>query len=207
MTSTSQHQWSFKGDYFEACNCEVNCACVFGSSAHYDDCQVALAWHIDSGRYGDVVLDGLNFALVARTPKMMSAGNWTAVIYLDDRAADDQREALRAIVSGDAGGGFGRRKALITNLLGTKSTPINYEVKDRGRSVSIPGGLELEVEGIRGDRPDEDVLLVNDPRASERGGNPRTIARSTVYQHTQEGLKWDNSGKTGYYAPVEMSGP
>jgi hypothetical protein len=168
---------------------------------------VALAWHIDTGRFGDVALDGLNFALVARTPKMMSAGNWTAVIYLDDRAADDQREALRAIVSGDAGGGFGRRKALITNLLGTKSTPISYEVKDRGRSVSIPGGLELEVEGIRGDRPDEDVLLVNDPRASERGGNPRTIARSTVYQHTQEGLEWDNSGKTGYYAPVEMSGP
>ena len=42
MTSTSQQPWSFKGDYFEACNCEVNCACVFGSPGHYDDCQVAL---------------------------------------------------------------------------------------------------------------------------------------------------------------------
>ena len=207
MTSASQQPWSFKGDYFEACNCEVNCACVFGSPGHYDDCQVALAWHIDSGKYGDVTLDGLNFALVARTPKMMSAGNWTAVIYLDDRAEGAQLEALRAIVSGDAGGGFGRRKALITNLMGAKSVPIAYEVKAHGRRVSIQGSLELEVEGVRGNNPDEDVQLINDPRAAERGGGPRTVARSTVYQHTQEGLAWDNSGKTGYYAPVEMSGP
>ena len=207
MTSPKQQQWSFKGDYFEACNCEVNCACVFGSPSHYDDCQVALAWHVDSGRYGEITLDGLNFALVARTPKMMSDGNWTAVIYLDEKASNDQREALRSIVSGDAGGGFGRRKAMITNLLGAKSVPINYQVKNRGRSVSIQGSLELEVEGVRGNRPDEDVQLVNDPRAAERGGNPRTVARSTVYRHSQEGLAWDNSGKTGYYAPVEMSGP
>ena len=207
MSTNSPQQWSFKGDYFEACNCEVNCACVFGSSSHYDDCQVALAWHIDTGQYGEVTLDGLNFALVARTPKMMSDGNWTAVIYLDERAGEQQREALRAIVSGDAGGGFGRRKALIGTLLATRTAPIAYEVKDRGRSVSIPDGLELEVEGVRGSRPDEEVQLVNDPRAAERGGNPRTIARSLVYRHTQEGLSWDNSGKTGYYAPVEMSGP
>ena len=186
MTSASQQQWSFKGDYFEACNCEVNCACVFGSPSHYDDCQVALAWHIDTGRYGNVALDGLNFALVARTPKMMSDGNWTAVIYLDDRATDDQREGLHAIVAGDAGGGFGRRKAMITNLLGAKSVPIVYEVKDRGRRVSVQGSLELEVEGVRGDQPDEDVQLVNDPRAAERGGYPRTIARSKVYQHTRK---------------------
>jgi len=52
-----------------------------------------------------------------------------------------------------------------------------------------------------------EVTLLNDPRAEERGFTPRTIARAVTHRFSDYHLSWDNSGKTGYYAPVEMSGP
>ena len=38
------------------------------------------------------------------TPGNMAAKDWTAVLYLDERADPTQREALTAIFSGQAGG-------------------------------------------------------------------------------------------------------
>jgi hypothetical protein len=104
MVQADIKPWSFSGDYFESCNCEVNCPCVFGSPAHYDTCDVALAWHISTGRYGDMPLDGLNFATVVRTSKQMGDGNWTVAKYIDELGTEQQKEALRLIASGDAGG-------------------------------------------------------------------------------------------------------
>ena len=206
MVQTEIKPWHFTGDYFESCNCEVNCPCIFGTPAHYERCDVALAWHIDTGRYGEIALDGLNFAIAARTPKQMSDGNWTTAIYLDERANEEQREALRSIASGDAGGGFGRRKALTGTWLGVKPAPITYEVFERRRRLTILNALEMEVEAVRGANPDAEVTLVNDPRAGERGF-PRAIARAVTHRFSDYNLSWDNTGKTGYYSPVEMSGP
>ena len=73
MAQSAIQPWHFSGDFFESCNCEVNCPCVFGTPAHYDRCDVALAWHVASGRYGDTTLDGLNFVVVA-DPK--ADGRW-----------------------------------------------------------------------------------------------------------------------------------
>ena len=129
--------WEFSGDYLESCNCEVNCPCHFGSPATYDTCDMVLAWHIITGHYGDTALDGLNVAMMARAPKRMSDGDWTVAFYIDDRGAEQQQEALRLIVSGDAGGAFSRRKDLTGTILGVKSVPITYEVTDRGRRLTV----------------------------------------------------------------------
>ena len=207
MVQTDIQPWRFSGDYFEACNCEVNCPCIFGSPAHYDTCDVALAWHISNGSYGATSLDGLNFAIVARTHKQMSDGDWTMAVYVDERATAEQSEALRLIASGDAGGAFARRKALTSTFLGIKVAPITYDIVGRRRRVTIPNALEVEVEAVAGARPDDEVQLTNDPRAGERGFIPRTIARALTHRYSDYTLSWDNTGKTGYYAPVEMSGP
>jgi hypothetical protein len=207
MTQSTIQPWHFSGDYFESCNCEVNCPCFFGTLANYDSCDVGLAWHIANGRYGETALDGLNFAVALRTPKRMSDGNWTVAIYLDQRATRAQRLALERMVSGEAGGGFARRKSLTGTLLGVKYVPISYESVGRRRKVTIPNALTVEVEAVPGARPDEEVKLVNDARSGERGFTPRTVAKTLVHRFSDYDLTWDNTGKSAYYAPVEMSGP
>src|SRR5580704_9606157 len=39
--------WKIAGSYFEACNCEVACPCVFTSPPTGGECTVLIAWHID----------------------------------------------------------------------------------------------------------------------------------------------------------------
>ena len=55
--------WELKGQYFEACNCEAACPCVFLSPPTEDDCTVLVGWHIDEGQFDGTNLDGLNVAL------------------------------------------------------------------------------------------------------------------------------------------------
>jgi hypothetical protein len=93
----------------------VVCPCLFSTKAQptsqptYDVCDVAIAVHIERGAFGASALDGLNAAVMAHTPGPMGAGHWTVALYLDERANEQQRQALQTIFSGAAGGGGGRR--------------------------------------------------------------------------------------------------
>ena len=51
---------SVEGDYFEVCNCDVSCNCVWLGAATNDNCDVLLAWHVTRGSKEGVDLSGLN---------------------------------------------------------------------------------------------------------------------------------------------------
>ena len=53
-------KWSVQGDWFDTCSCSIPCPCTFAQPPTNDTCDGILAWHIRTGRYGDVALDGLN---------------------------------------------------------------------------------------------------------------------------------------------------
>ena len=182
MAKVSIKPWHINGDFFDSCNCEVNCPCVFGSPANYDTCDVAMAWHVNKGYYGDTTLDDLNFAIVCRTHRLMSKGDWTVAIYIDERGTEEQREALRLIASGEAGASFARHRDLTGTLLGIKYVPIRFEIAGRTRRIKIPSILEMEVEPVKGARPNEEVKLVNDPAATQRGFTPYILARAAVHR-------------------------
>ena len=105
-----QVQWQLSGDYFENCSCSVVCPCLVSKAAPLTSkptegvCNVPLVFHIESGRYDGIALDGLNVALAIQTPGPMAEGNWSVAAYIDERADDKQTEALGAIFTGAAGG-------------------------------------------------------------------------------------------------------
>ncbi|HTJ09727.1 MAG TPA: DUF1326 domain-containing protein, partial [Candidatus Binataceae bacterium] len=129
--------WTLKGSYFETCNCETACPCVFLSPPTEGDCTVLLAWHVDEGRFGAVSLDGLNVALAVHSPGHMAEVKWKAALYLDERASGEQREALTKIFSGQAGGHLGRVAQHIGEVLGVRSVPIDYRADGKRRSVRV----------------------------------------------------------------------
>ena len=65
------NSWKIAGSYFEACNCEVACPCVFTSPPTSGECTVLIAWHIDQGSFGEIDLEGLNAVLAAHSPGHM----------------------------------------------------------------------------------------------------------------------------------------
>ena len=131
----AQIQWHFSGDYFENCNCSVVCPCLISKSAPLTSrptegvCDVPLIFHIESGSYDGMALDGLNVALAVHTPGPMAEGNWSVAAYIDQRANDKQTEALGAIFTGAAGGPMAHLAPLIGKNLGVSKVPITYQSK------------------------------------------------------------------------------
>src|SRR5215204_5473481 len=116
--------WQMRGDIFEACNCNVTCPCNLGGDPTQGFCEVIVGLRTQEGNYGNTRLDGLNLVLYLYMPGNLFQGNWTAGIYLDQRATQEQVQALGTILSGQAGGVFAVLSGLIGNLLAPKQVPI-----------------------------------------------------------------------------------
>ena len=202
-------KWELSGDYFENCNCNVVCPCLVSPGAPLTArptqgaCDVALVFHIDKGKYGEQPLDGLNVAVVAHTPGPMGQGNWTLAAYIDERADDRQTEALGAIFSGAAGGPMAIFAPLVAKNLGAKKVAINYAVKGKSRMVEIPGVMHMAVEPLGSLHPSGELwAALGHPVAPDKIAFAVGSKGSTFADH---GMKWDNSGKNGHYAPIRWS--
>ena len=205
----AQKKWQLTGDYFENCNCDVVCPCLVSPNAPLTAqptqgaCDVAIAFHIERGDYNGVPLDGLNVAVVAHTPGAMADGNWTLAAYIDERADDKQTAALGAIFGGAEGGPMAAFAPLVGKHLGVRKVPITYTVQGKTRSAEIPGVMRMSVEPLPTMHPGGEIWAsVGHPIAPDRlalamGGKDSTF--------TDHGMRWDNSGKNGHYAPITWS--
>ena len=195
--------WKLEGTYFESCNCEAACPCVFLSKPTEDECDVLVAWHIDKGKFEDVALDGLNVAFAVRSPGHMGQVKWEAAVYLDQRADAKQKDALTKIFAGQAGGHPARLASHVGKILGLASTPIDYQAKGKQRSLKIPNVAEVSIEAIEGQGGAE-VTIGSHPLCIAPG-NPAVTARSKKLSYKDHGLSWEISGKSGFYSPFQYA--
>jgi hypothetical protein len=97
----AQKTWELSGEYMESCNCDYLCPCIFTNPqapATHEHCTALMVYRIDRGRHEGVVLDGLKFALVIRSGRVMADGGWVFGAVVDEAANESQRQALAAIV-------------------------------------------------------------------------------------------------------------
>ncbi len=192
-------KWSLNGTYFEGCNCDVACPCVFMSAPTEGDCTLLLAWHINKGQYEDVPLDGLNAVLSAYTPGHMMEGKWKIALYLDDKASDSQTQALTQIFSGQAGGHPAVVASLVGEVLGLKSARIDFVENGKQRSLRIGDVAQMEIEALEG-QGGNDVTVANVPFTAVPGF-PAVSAKSKKVSYQDFGQSWEFSGKNGFYSP------
>ncbi|HZR61126.1 MAG TPA: DUF1326 domain-containing protein [Xanthobacteraceae bacterium] len=201
--------WQISGDYFENCSCDVVCPCLISPAAPLTSrptqgvCDVALVFHVDKGSYGGTALDGLNVALAVHTPGPMGEGDWSVAAYIDERADDKQTEALGAIFTGAAGGPMATLAPLISKTLGVKKVSIRYKVDGKKRSAEIPGVLQLAVDPLPTAHPSGEMWVnAGHPVSPDKLALAVGAAGNTFNDY---GMRWDNSGKNGHYAPIRWS--
>jgi hypothetical protein len=206
MTMASP-DWKISGSYFEACSCDSVCPCpTSGLAARPTQgfCDAGLVFQVERGTHGSTRLDGLSFAVLLHTPGPMIAGNWTVGVIVDERASAEQREALGAIGSGQGGGPMAALAPLVGRFVGIEAKPIRIESNGLRRSVSIPGALDLAIEGIAGANQNEPIYFDN---VGHPAATRLALAKASRSHMHAFGINWDDtSGKNnGHFAPFAWS--
>lgn len=155
-------RWELKGNFSEACSCQVPCTCNFGSgpSPHHF-CWTMFSLEIQKGHYGKVKLNGLRLAA--------AHANKAVVWYIDQRATPRQSAALKAIAS----------------LLGYhfdlpaffKSARITQVVTKKGNQVEIEGHGGFKADYVMGGDGKNPIVVEN----ITAWNLPRSIKGRTEY--------------------------
>lgn len=210
MAEASAPFWSIEGEYFETCSCTVVCPCVFSSQPPLTSmptggkCLAGFAFHVETGSFNGMTLDDLNVVLVTHVPGPMIEGNWTAALYVDERADARQFDALTAVFTGQAGGIMAAFAPLISTVLGVKTVPIHYAVDGKRRSVEIPEIISMAVRPIPSAIGEDAEMVAINAHPFAPGGVAMAVGEAGSSWSDYE-LRWDNSGKNGHYAPIHWS--
>ncbi len=196
--------WSVSGNYFEACNCETACPCIFLSPPTTGECTAVVGWQIEDGNHEGTDLAGLNVALAVHSPGHMAEVPWQAALYLDERASEEQAGALGAIFSGAAGGHPARLAGHIGEVLGVASAAIAFEADGDSRTLQVGDVADIKVTAVAG-ADGSRVTIENHPLVIALG-NPAVAARSDRMHYADHGFEWDLSGRNGLFSPFGYEG-
>lgn len=141
-------QWTIRGKEFANCNCNYGCPCQFGSPTTHGNCEGVITGHIEEGNFGDVRLDGLDFAMLFWWPGEIAQGNGRIQQVVDESASEEQRDGLGQILRGEqtAPGAthFFIYNSMASEVLDTLYAPIDLEIDIEARTarLSVAGIVE-----------------------------------------------------------------
>lgn len=188
--------WKLKGELALSCNCTVFCPCVLSLGQHPPTegyCQTWMGIRIDEGHFGDADLGGLNVGLIVEIPGLMSRGNWTAGLFIDERASIYAVKGLTKIFTGKAGGTTGLLSILVGKFLGVQQSKITYQTDGETRIFAIDKVIEGAIAPVRGKEKGEPVVIRN----SEYWiGSDVTVARAEKSRVRAFGRNWNFAGRS-----------
>jgi hypothetical protein len=104
---------------------------------------------------------------------------------------------------GAAGGPMANFAPLISKNLGVRKVPITYRIEGKRRSAEIPGVLHMSVDPLPTAHPSGEMWAnVGHPVSPDKLALAMGASGNTFSDH---GMRWDNSGKNGHYAPIRWS--
>ncbi len=196
-------KWNMDGTWINSCSCDSGCPCLFYADPTEGYCKSLDGFHITKGNYGNVSLDGLNVVMAGHSPKNFWKGNWSAAVYFDQRANEEQRKALETVFGGKAGGAPAILASLIKTVKGTKYVPIRFSARDI--HVHIPRILEYQLKPTQGGDKKKPITVGNHPFSPAI--DTMKMGVSSKSWHKGFGLDFDNTGKDGNWAEFHFKGP
>jgi hypothetical protein len=166
-------------------------------------CQTWVGIRIDDGSHDGTDLSGINVGLMIEIPGLMSRGNWTAALFVDEKASIYAVKALTRIFTGRAGGSTHLLSILVGHFLGVQQVPISYERRGETRVVRIDGVVDGEITPIPGRQKDGNVTIRN----SEYWIAPDVIvSRADKSRLRAFGRNWNFAGRSAEICKLDWSG-
>ncbi|MGF9760360.1 DUF1326 domain-containing protein [Microvirga sp. 0TCS3.31] len=206
-------EWQLVGDWFDICSCDIPCPCEFAQAPTNNACQGMLAWHIRNGHFGAIQLNDLSLLALAAFEGNIWAGETKALmgLFIDEKADEQQREALQSIFSGQVGGWPASFAAIIGEVRGVEFVPITFEVAGDLAfwRAEIPGKVMGRAEALTGPTtpPGQRVQTINPPGSEVGPGQVATWGRSTEVRTEGFGFRWTGESRSSKHIPFDWSGP
>jgi len=195
MAIQADKTYVLDGTLLEACSCAGPCPCWVGEDPDDRKCDATVAYTITSGQIQGVDVSGLSLVHVTQIPGNISAGNCRLVIYLDNKASPEQRQALLDAFSGKLGGPLADLAALFGEVVKTYSVPIAFQVKEGQGTLRMGDAVELDMTPYT-DAQGQPTMLHNATYA----GLPVSrayVGKTSNHQAkiAEHGMNWELSGK------------
>jgi hypothetical protein len=182
--------YSLEGTLLEVCTCNILCPCWVGEDPDGDGtCDSVMAWHVDQGTVNGTGVSGRTVAVATHIPGNVLKGNWKVALFVDDKASDEQNQALLDVWTGKLGGPVADLAQLIGEVVSVERTPITYELNEGKGTLKIGSVADTEMEPYRG--PTGAVTTLNESIFTTIPGAPAWVAKASKYvrKSSQYGLK------------------
>jgi hypothetical protein len=207
MTATTTDAiYDLEGTLLEACSCGVLCPCWVGADPDGGSCAAVNAYHFARGSIRGVDVSGLNSVLVVRIPgNVLTPGSWQVVRFIDDRATDEQMNAILDAYRGNLGGPLGDLAGLIGEELAVERAPIVHEIRDGRGTLRIGDVVTAEMEPFAA--ADGTTTTLRDSLFSTVPGSPAYVGRAGRLDVNlpQYGMTWSFEGRNAIQADYHIT--
>ena len=139
--------YDIEGRLLEVCTCNVLCPCWVGENPDYKTCDTTIAWGIEKGSIEGVDVSGLTLAVSAHIPKnILEPKSWTAAVFVDDKATDEQQGVLLELFTGQLGGAVADLAGLIGEVVAVERVPITFSVQDGKGRLALGEIVEADMD-------------------------------------------------------------
>jgi hypothetical protein len=198
--------YDLQGTLLEACSCGVLCPCWVGEDPDLGYCEAFIAYHFDQGTVRGVDVSGLSFVTVNFIPgNVLTPASWKIVIFVDERATDEQFQALVDAYSGKLGGPLADLAGLIGEVLDVRRAPISHEIRDGAGTITIGDFLHSEMAPFRGG--DGSTTTLQNTVFSTVPGSPAYASKASVHTVNlpQYGMVWSFVGRNAIQSDYHIT--
>lgn len=201
--------WRMQGPEITNCNCAWGCPCQFNSLPTHGDCRAAVAMRIDKGHFGDVDLSGLSWAGMFAWPGPIHEGGGEALVVIDPKATEAQRQALLTVLAGEETVPGATIFNVFAATLETMHEPVfkpielELDLERRTGRIRIEGLVDTAVEPIR------NPITGEEHRASvhlPNGFEYRQAEYASGSTKATGPIKLDWEGRHAHLTQIDMSG-
>ncbi len=183
--------YTLQGTLLEACSCDVLCPCWIGENPDNGTCDAFVAYHFDRGEIAGVDVSGLSMIFLSKIPgNVLTPKSWKVIVLVDDKATDQQVQALTDAYTGKLGGPLADLAQLVGEIVALERVPIAHEV--RGGAGELKAGTYISASMSPYHGPDGTATTLRDSIFSTIPGTPAYVSKASYHRvdATKYGKGW-----------------
>jgi hypothetical protein len=196
--------YDLEGSLLEVCSCDVLCPCWIGEDPDNGTCESVVAYHFDRGTIQGVDVSGLTLASAVLIPGNVLEGNWKQVLFIDDKASDEQADAVLAAFRGELGGPLADLSQLVGELLAVERAPIDHQIIDGKGKLRVSDVISADMHPYTG--PDGSTTTLHESIFSTVPGSPAYVGKADHQKIDipEHGMQWEFEGRNAIQADWKM---